>query len=382
MRNYCGSGNSGVAFKLTGNMDLSKAAYNKFNLCWQPIGSDSNPFCAVFDGNNFSISGATITGWNFYQGLFGYNSGTIENLGVTGVNITSWQDAGGIAGHNTGIISNCSSTGILCGVQLGTNIGGIVGYSEGSAAKVSGCSNACTVIGGGWIGGIIGYNRSTVSDCSNTGLIMGIVYNYSPGEASEIGGIVGVSSEYSMMGCRNKGTVCGNRNIGGIAGYLTNIDGGISGCSNTGSIIGKSQAGGVVGYIRVSDILKECHNEGNVTGYTSDSTDIGGVAGKSDDTIQSCCNTGTIIGGSTVGGIAGTMEYRQFTYCYNTGIITGNNSAGGIVGGGNSITVCYSYNTGAVTSAAVAGGIVGTDTGYCTIKCSYSTGAILASTAG
>lgn len=384
IRNYCSSGNSGTVFKLSNNIDLSRTAYtcSETNSSWQPIGSDSNPFCSTFSGNSYSISGITISGWNAYRGLFGYNSGRIENLGTTDVTITSWGDAGGIAGYNAGTILSCSSTGILSGILLGDDIGGITGSSCGSTAVVSGCSNACTVSGGGWIGGIVGYCSSVVSDCSNIGLIIGVEFDYSPGNVSQIGGIVGVSSD-SLMGCHNKGTICGNQNIGGIAGYLTNIDGEVSGCSNTGSILGKEQLGGIVGYIRVSDILKNCYNEGTITGTALGSSSIGGIGGRISCYVKSCYNTGSVTGGDAVGGIAGTMEYSAFTYCCNTGAIIGNcGTVGGISGSSKYISVNYSYNTGSVTSADVAGGIVGTDTESASILCCYSTGLVQGITKG
>lgn len=384
IRNYCGSGNSGIVFKLVNNIDLSWAAYtySGTNLSWQPIGSDSNPFCGTFSGNSYSISGITISGRDAYRGLFGYNSGRIENLGTTEVTITSWGDAGGIAGYNAGTIWNCSSTGIISGILLGDDIGGIAGSSCGSTALVSGCSNACVVSGGGWIGGIVGYCSSVVSDCSNIGLIIGVKFDYSPGNVSQIGGIVGVSSDL-LTGCHNKGIICGNRNIGGIAGYLTNIDCEVSGCSNTGRIFGKDQIGGIVGYIRTSNILKNCHNEGTITGTASDSFSIGGIGGKISCYVKSCYNNGAVTGGDAVGGIAGTMECCGFTYCCNTGAIIGSCGAvGGISGSSKYITVNCSYNTGSVTSADVAGGIIGTDMGIPTIQCCYSTGLVQGITKG
>jgi len=383
IRSYCGSGNSGIAFKLDGNIDLSKASYNNFNLCWQPVGSDSNPFCGTFNGGNYNVSGMMISGWDSYRGLFGYSSGTIENLTVTDVNITSWGDAGGITGYNTGIVSNCSSTGTIRGIILGDDIGGIVGNSGGTGSKVSGCSNACTVVGGGWIGGVVGYNQSTVSNCSNMGLIIGIQYSYSPGEAGEIGGITGVSSKCPLTDCHNKGTVCGNGNVGGIAGYLTNIDGEVSGCSNTGSIFGKSQVGGIVGNIRTSDILKDCYNNGAVTGYSSGSSNIGGIGGMIETGTQSCYNTGTISGGSNIGGIAGTLKYVSTSYCYNTGNVTGASNVGGIAGSSNYPLIRYSYNTGTVSvTASFVGGIIGNDSGGTRITSCYSTGTVQGNIAG
>ncbi len=383
VRNYCGSVNSNIVFKLTGNIDLSITAYagNAANTSWQPIGSDDDAFYAVFNGNGHSISGITISGWNSYQGLFGYNSGTLENLGVTDVSLTGWANVGGIAGYNTGVISRCSSTGILCGIISGTEIGGIVGYTEGSGSEVSGCSNAGTVMGGGWIGGIAGYSWSAVSDCSNTGSIIGIKYDYSPAEVGQIGGIVGINAIQSLTGCSNKGMVCGNRNIGGVAGYLTNIDYSniVSGCSNTGSVYGKNQTGGIVG--NAACAMRNCHNDGTVTGYATGNTGIGGIAGRISNVMQSCYNTGTVSGSSSVGGIAGILE-SALSYCFNTGVISGKSSAGGIIGESQYASAVYCYNTGMITATDYAGGILGTDTSWAGIQCCYNTGLIQGHSSG
>ncbi|MEA4889018.1 MAG: Ig-like domain repeat protein [Clostridiaceae bacterium] len=383
VRNYCGSVHSNIVFKLTGNIDLSITAYagNAANTSWQPIGSADDAFCAIFNGNGHSISGITISGWNSNQGLFGYNSGFLENLGVTNVSLTGWANVGGIAGYNTGVINRCSSTGILCGIISGTEIGGIVGYTEGSGSEVSDCSNASTVMGGGWIGGIAGYSWSAVSDCSNTGSIIGIKYDYSPGEVGQIGGIVGINAVQSLTGCSNKGMVCGNRNIGGVAGYLTHIDYSniVSGCSNTGSVYGKNQTGGIVG--NAACAMSNCHNDGTVTGYATGNTGIGGIAGRISNVMQSCYNTGTVSGSSSVGGIAGILE-SALSYCFNTGVISGKSSAGGIIGESQYASAVYCYNTGMITATDYAGGILGTDTLWAGIQCCYNTGLIQGHSSG
>lgn len=95
-------------YVLLNNIDLS--GYRQ----WTPIGTQTDPFTGVLDGNGNTVSGMTISQCDSYAGLLGYNAGTVENLTVSG-NIQadatgSANDAayiGGIAGFNTGVISNC-----------------------------------------------------------------------------------------------------------------------------------------------------------------------------------------------------------------------------------------------------------------------------------
>ena len=50
---------------------------------WLPIGGETNPFAAVFDGNSHTISGLAIRRDQTYVGLFGRTGGAvIRNLGL------------------------------------------------------------------------------------------------------------------------------------------------------------------------------------------------------------------------------------------------------------------------------------------------------------
>ena len=71
-------GNTDVAVELTGNIDLSGQT-------WTPIGvSEDHFFSGTFDGKEHTISGLQIElpeyGVDDSVGLFGYTTGTIQNL--------------------------------------------------------------------------------------------------------------------------------------------------------------------------------------------------------------------------------------------------------------------------------------------------------------
>lgn len=82
---------------------------------WEPIGTKNKPFRGTLNGNGNTISNLKIKSLdtnNTYAGLFGYNTGTIQNLSVEGE--IALQDGtceyiGGIVGLNNGLIENCQN---------------------------------------------------------------------------------------------------------------------------------------------------------------------------------------------------------------------------------------------------------------------------------
>ena len=309
---------------------------------WTQIGIDSSTkkFIGIFEGNNYTIKGvyvnSTITG----TGLFGQAGNNISNLTIAdsyikGQNYTggivgsllagaidnchnenttvilkdgTYTRVGGIAGGSSGNISNCSNTGNIIGNGIDgsrSRIGGIAGWT--ATVTISKCSNSGTVTANGeWVGGIGGFpgDRSTISECSNTGDITG--------EKGYVGGIVGQSGNYVTM----------------------------SSCWNTGYITGKEgYIGGIAGTSTASSILSECYNGGAIEGGGNV---VGGIAGNASNSgkIDKCYNKGTVTGtGNSVGGIVGNMgATAELTNCYylssigvskgvGAGLATQNNNA-------------------------------------------------------
>ena len=84
---------------------------------WLPIGGETNPFVAVFDGNGHTISGLAIRRDQTYVGLFGRTVGAvIRNLGLIG-NLADYTGSG----SNTLSIDGEDYDG------LGGFVGGLVG---------------------------------------------------------------------------------------------------------------------------------------------------------------------------------------------------------------------------------------------------------------
>lgn len=133
---------------------------------WTPIGhylsaDDFYSFDGIFDGN-----GKTITGlyhndsYAKYAGLFGYSTGTIQDLTLADTYINTTRSdgrAGSVAGLNEGTVRNCH---LVSGYVSGNSqIGGIVGRMN--AGSIEDCTNTGTVnSAANNAGGICGYSSA------------------------------------------------------------------------------------------------------------------------------------------------------------------------------------------------------------------------------
>jgi hypothetical protein len=191
---------SGVYFRLVKNISLNGKAFT-------PIGSKTDKFSGVFDGNGFVISNFTVTVAESYLGLFGYVTGTIENLGVQGtINVsgtTSNAYAGLVAGYSTGTIQNCFANGtVTLSSSNTTYAGGLVGYSEGT---ITNCYSTATVTSTSssymaYAGGLVGYVKAgSVSKSYATGNVKAQGAN---SDYSRNGGLIGYrNSSATVTNC-------------------------------------------------------------------------------------------------------------------------------------------------------------------------------------
>ncbi len=162
--------------------------------------------------------------------------------------------------------------------------------------------------------------------------------------------------------------------------------------------------GGIVGKISaalpVTVTLRDCRNEGDVTGLAY----VGGLVGNVENTgaysrlkIISSENSGSVsmtgsFSNQGVGGLvgfAGSYSVLEIENSANSGAIvseSGVNNAGGILGGtavagtGQKVKIIRSVNSGSVTTVGYAGGICGyfsPDGAECEIAYSYNTGTIV-----
>ncbi|MBQ8287538.1 MAG: leucine-rich repeat protein, partial [Clostridia bacterium] len=307
-------------------------------------------FSGIFDGGGHTISGLYTADGSDYLGLFGAcQNAVLRNITLSELYVEGADQVGGLSG------SLCANSNLT----------------------VSNCSVQGTVMGNEWIGGLIGYaeasqnGKLTVSSCSFSGKLNGSV---------AVGGILGGSGDHGgvlqLSGCVNNGQITADSAVGGIAGRLCGNNDQISSCKSNGAISADTDLGGIAGLINPTSgiiTVSNCQNGGTLlSGSTA-----GGIVGRalmegeySALELLSCRNVGELIGGQAVGGIIGTCKlsgtenHVNLTGNKNSAAIRGKAQVGGVIGfamadaGSLSVGVCENY--GSVTASdSYAGGIAG-----------------------
>ncbi|MBR5434467.1 MAG: InlB B-repeat-containing protein, partial [Bacteroidales bacterium] len=336
-----------------------------------PIGTSSYPFRGIFtkyNGNiQLSASSLTATTSRQYQGLFGYNSGTIEKITfkLKNVTIQGTSYVGGICGCNTGTISNCILTKLSSStthsISGGSYVGGICGHNDGGT--ISSCTNEVTITGSSTdVGGICGRNRGTVSGCTNSGSI-------SASAATRVGGICGFSNGSIIGTIRNNASVTGKQYVGGICGEC---DGGtITGRSGRNiTITGESYVGGVCGWNMGTIDDATCWSNvtggsyvGGIVGYHKKGSVLSCDVDDKDAIITSTVTSGNAYCGGICGYNAGSNEKGTISGGTVLAKVVGSATyVGGIVGCNyGDVTSVYSYNT--VSGKQYVGGACGSNSG-------------------
>lgn len=298
------------------------------------------------DENATGAVSGSVTAANYAGGVAGTNRAEITRVENRASVRASTQYAGGIAGVNDagGTISYCSHASGNAAAVYATNgeAGGIAGNNNENAlienVQVSADVTAANGTAGGVTAtnfGIIGQgsgleSSSSVSNCTITGTSesIGAVAAYNGKDATirnvklaanakvqfstpavTIGGLAGM----------NEGTVTGCQVENGALA----LDAGLRAGTNTvtlGGAVGRTTADGKVSETNVLLDLTQ-----NLDKYTN----LGGVAGQNDGTLDQCTYSGTMGGnadgdglvsvgarstGSTVGGIAG-LNNSTITGC-------------------------------------------------------------------
>jgi len=263
-------------FRLANNIDLSGYTGTEFNI----IGSYSDPFTGVFDGNSHTISNFTYeTSSGGSYGLFGYvgdANALIKDLHLTSPNVGAGPAmyVGCLVGQlNEGHITGCSVTGGSASLEgnspmYGSSAGGLVGRNQG---MISNCRVTASVTGNCWAGGLVGHNSSgTILNCYTAGSV-------TDPESGVNGGLVGSSYKGTISKCYSATNV--SAGWMGVAGGLVGNNGSgcmISNCYATGSVTGGLYTGGLVG--GNSGAISKCYATGSVTG-----SGTGGLVGVNED---------------------------------------------------------------------------------------------------
>ncbi len=136
-----------------------------------PIGNTTTPFSgtiAGLGGQVFGISNLIINDPSTANiGLFGVNTGSIQDISITSGTITGQNNTGALIGFNNGgTASTLLNAASVNGAQY---TGGIIGFNTGSLqiASNSGAINGSDT----FLGGIAGYNDGTINETYNTGTI-------------------------------------------------------------------------------------------------------------------------------------------------------------------------------------------------------------------
>lgn len=190
-----------------------------------------------------------------------YFAGTLDGNGKTVYVALSAPTGVGAVGYSGGAtVINLTVRGTITCSGSAMGAGGVVGtpvYAGGAVTTVKNCVNEATVknthASNGNAGGIVGRSTANllIENCVNKGEVS-TATNYA-------GGILGYSYKattapsVTIRNCRNEGTVSGNTGIGGIVGILSGKTGtavqSVEGVTNTGSVTGTSQVGGIIGTI-------------------------------------------------------------------------------------------------------------------------------------
>lgn len=310
---------SGKTVRLMSNIDLNDKV-------WKPIGSESERFDGLFDGQTNSVMNIR-TEDSAYAGLFGAvdSNGRIVKLGMKGtfkISASSDLYGGSVAGVNHGTIDDCFNAcrifaDISSDEERSLSVGGIAGVNF---KMISNCFNDAD-ISSAWhssqLGGLAGVNHGMIEECYNEGKINAKISEekLSARICVYSGGIAGIS--HGFIGkCYNEGAVeasvasadtdYAELFAGGICGWG---DGNMNDCYNLKEVkavinitsdkemlIMNSYAGGVNAWN--AGMIDKCYNEDEVHAISKVSRNgveesySGGIAGVNFGTVHKSRNMG------------------------------------------------------------------------------------------
>lgn len=294
------------------------------------------------ENTNGAVSGS-VTAANYAGGVAGTNRAEITRVENRASVRASTQYAGGIAGENAagGKISACvhaqnqvyATNGEAGGIAGNNNKDALIENVQVSAAvtAANGTAGGVTATNFGIIGQGSGLeNNSSVSNCTITGTSESIgavaAYNGKGATIRNVKLAANANVQFSTpavtiggLAGMNEGTVTGCQVENGALA----LDAGLRAGTNTvtlGGAVGRTTADGTVSS---TDVLLDLTH--NLDKYTN----LGGVAGQNDGTLDQCTYSGTMGGnadtdglvsagarstGSTVGGIVG-LNNSKITGC-------------------------------------------------------------------
>ena len=154
-----------------------------------------------------------------------------------------------------------------------------------------------------------------------------------------------------VSNCTNNGMVCGETNVGGIAGIAD-----IEDTTAQNEIQGKANFANE-GEIIMRLVIRDCRNTGTIS---ANKQYAGGIVGNMTiGAVFNGMNTGSIdaLNADYVGGVAGSSE-TYIVDSFSRAVLAGNTYVGGIAGFGTEVIGCYAI-TDIAAATKYAGGILG-----------------------
>ena len=339
----------GVAGANIGNISLSgqlqsSVTANKYAGGVTGINTDKGSIYG--DENANGAVGGSVIAANYAGGVVGTNRAEITRVDNYASVRASTKYAGGIAGVNAagGTISYCSHASGNADAVYATNgeAGGIAGNNNKDALIENVQVSAAVTAANGTAGGVTATNFGTIGQDSGLESSSSVSNCTITGTSESIGAVAAYNGKHATI--RNV-KLAENANvrfstpavtIGGLAGMN---DGTVTGCQvengalalNNGLRAGTNTVtlGGAVGRTTEHGTVSSTNVLLDLTQNLDKYTNLGGVAGQNDGTLDQCTYSGTMGGnadtdglvsvgacstGSTVGGIAG-LNNSTITGC-------------------------------------------------------------------
>ena len=329
----CGGTKNGVAscngYELVADIDLLFILRPDFTT-WTPVGNNTNPFIADFEGNGKTITNLIIRSTTQYTGFFGVvgdegsvqkltfltatvasnysglvvrpdytevahvgvlagwlqNGSIVNNVAVSGTSMISPANAsadvvGGLVGRNSGTIqkSSVATTTSVAGDDNNDHVGGLAGVNGGTIQNSYSSANVDGGSGSDQVGGLVGRNEKIIQDSYVT--------------PNATGNAHGGGGEILFTNDSVGGLVGGNTNTGSIEKSYANAN--VYGGSASNNLI-YSGVGGLVGFNQGS--ILNTYSSGSVDGGAKGDY-VGGLVGAShtSSSIQNSYSTATVLGG-------------------------------------------------------------------------------------
>ena len=189
----------------SGGPDAGDAYWNNGS-GWEPVGTEDEPFAAVFEGNGRVIRRLFVAGGEG-AGLFGATgaSSAVARVGLIAAEVTGTQAVGVLAGVSGGRVTAAWATGRVSGTEA---VGGLVGSNAGD---IGGSFAAVAVSGERQAGGLVGVNEGSLVAVHATGRVSG---------SEAVGGLVG-QHRGTLTASYATGRVRGTDEAGGLVGAVS-----------------------------------------------------------------------------------------------------------------------------------------------------------------